>query len=146
MLTLSSQSGIDFDTENTKGTKDCRNGFFFAISVFFVVKNRVYPLAGGFGTEYRSVTLGNGAVWAQDCVVGGQLLLQGKVEKNRVSPRTWHCGFFQTGKFKPSESQNYAVENERNRSLKFLQFLEKFSGGISTRGEDRKCRMQKAKG
>ena len=39
MLTLSSQSGIDFDTENTKGTKDCRNGFFFAVFVFFVAKN-----------------------------------------------------------------------------------------------------------
>jgi len=34
--------------------------------VFFVVKNRVYPLAGGFGTEYRSVTLGNGSVLADD--------------------------------------------------------------------------------
>ena len=101
---------------------------------------------GGFGTEYRSVTLGNGAVWAQDCVVGGQLLLQGKVEKNRISPKTWYWGFFQTGKLERSKNQNDAVENERNRSLKFLQFPEKFSGGISTRGEDRKCRMQKAKG
>jgi hypothetical protein len=132
--------------------------------VFFVAKDRAYPSTGRFGRdglpvvregraaaqpyrrEYRSATPGNGSVLAEDCVVGGQLVLQGKVEKNRVSPRTWHCGFFQTGKFKPSESQNYAVENERNRGLKFLQFLEKFSGGISTRGEDRKCRMQKAKG
>ena len=74
------EKGIDSTTESTKGTKDCKNGFFFAVCVFFVAKNRVYALAGCFGrddlpivregsaapqpypTEYRSVTLGNGNV------------------------------------------------------------------------------------
>jgi len=30
---------VDFATESTKGTKACRNGFFFAVYVFFVAKN-----------------------------------------------------------------------------------------------------------
>ena len=32
-------NGIDFATESTKGTKDCGNGFFFAVFVFYVAKN-----------------------------------------------------------------------------------------------------------
>ena len=42
------------------GTKDCQNGFFFAVYVFFVAKNLF-----GEGV-YRSVTLGNGSVLAED--------------------------------------------------------------------------------
>ena len=39
MNALYCENGFDFATENTKGTKDCRNGFFFAVSVFIVAKN-----------------------------------------------------------------------------------------------------------
>jgi len=38
MLTQCRANEIDFATESTKGTKDCRNGFFVAVAVFFVVK------------------------------------------------------------------------------------------------------------
>ena len=31
-------NGFDFATDSTKGTKDCGNGFFFAVFVFFVAK------------------------------------------------------------------------------------------------------------
>ena len=89
MLTLCSASGIDFAKENTKSTRGCRNGFFFAFFAFFVAKNRVYPLAGRFGrddlpvvregcaaaqpdrTEYRSVTLGNGDVFRRTAIFPG---------------------------------------------------------------------------
>ena len=84
---------------------------------------------------YRSVTPGNGDVLEEGCLVRGQLLLQGKVEKNGSSPKTWYRGFFQIGKFEPSENQNDPAENKRNRSLKFLQFLENFSGVYPPGGE-----------
>lgn len=69
MNLLCRENGIDFATESTKGTKDCWNGFFFAVFVFLVAKNSVRegglvrhgrPGEGG----YRSVTLGNGNVLA----------------------------------------------------------------------------------
>jgi len=57
MNVLCRENGVDFATESTK---DCWNGFFFAVFVFFVAKNSVRE--GG----YRSVTLGNGSVLADD--------------------------------------------------------------------------------
>ena len=50
---------VDFATESTKA---CRNGFFFAVYVFFVAKN---PFGEG---GYRSVTVGNGSVLAEHVI------------------------------------------------------------------------------
>ena len=39
MNALCCENGIDFATESTKSTKDCRIRFFFAVFVFFVARN-----------------------------------------------------------------------------------------------------------
>jgi hypothetical protein len=62
------------------------------------------------------------------------ILLPHKVEKNRVSPKTWYRDFFQIGKFESAANQNDPVEIEHNRGRKFLQFLENFSGRDIYRG------------
>ena len=77
-------------------------------------------------------------------VVRGQHLLLDKVEKNRISPKTWYWAVFQIGKFEMAANQNDPAETERNRSLKFLQFLENFSGGDIYRGGATKVRTMKA--
>ena len=58
----------------------------------------------------------------------GQSLPQPKLEKNAISPKTWYWPIFRSAKFEPAASQNDPAEIERNWSLKFLQFLEDFSG------------------
>jgi len=58
----------------------------------------------------------------------GQSLLQYKLEKKGTSPKTWYWPIFQIGKFDMAANQNDPGEIERNRSRKFLQFLENFSG------------------
>jgi len=57
-----------------------------------------------------------------------QGLLPGKLEKNRTSPKSWYCAFFQSGKIELVENQNDRPQIETKRRLKFLQFLENFSG------------------
>jgi len=64
----------------------------------------------------------------------GQHLLQHKLEKNGISPKTWWWPIFQIGKFELAASQNDPAEIERNRAPKFLQFLENFSGVYPTGG------------
>jgi hypothetical protein len=59
----------------------------------------------------------------------GQDLLLDKLEKNGSSPKTWYRTIFRSAKFEPAENQNDPAEIDRKRSLKFLQFLENFSGG-----------------
>jgi hypothetical protein len=69
---------------------------------------------------------------------GGQFILWDKVEKNGFSPKTWYRAIFRVGKFELAANQNDPPKNERNQTLKFLQFLENFSGGIlSPRGGPR---------
>jgi len=74
----------------------------------------------------------------------GQSLLQHKLEKNGISPKTWYRPIFQIEKFNMAANQNDPAEIERNWSRKFLQFLENFSGvyppggGVCTR-----CRQSK---
>jgi len=64
----------------------------------------------------------------------GQHLLQHKLEKNGISPKIWYWPIFQIGKFELPANKDDPAEIERNWSLKFLQFLENFSGGIPTGG------------
>jgi len=54
----------------------------------------------------------------------GKSLLQDKLEKNGISLKTWSWPIFQIGKFELAASQNDPAEIERNRAMKFLQFLE----------------------
>jgi len=79
-------------------------------------------------------------------VVRGQYLLLDKVEKNRTSPKTWYRAIFRLGKFERAANQNITTKTGRNRSLKFLQFLENFSGGDIYRGgvevENGECKVQ----
>src|ERR1700728_3193241 len=65
-------------------------------------------------------------------------LLLGKVEKNGTSPKTWYWAIFGSAKVEAVEIQNDPDEIEHNRSLKFLQFLENFSGGGIWGGGGRK--------
>jgi len=65
----------------------------------------------------------------------GQSLLQHKLENNGISPKTWCWPIFRSAKFEPPASQNDPAEIGRNRSRKFLQFLENFSGGYPPGGE-----------
>ena len=65
----------------------------------------------------------------------GQSLLQYKLEKNGISPKTWYWPIFRSAKFEPAASQNYPAEIKRDRALKFLQFLENFSGVYPPGGE-----------
>jgi len=67
-------------------------------------------------------------------VVRGHPLLLDKVEKNRISPKTWYWAILQIGKFETAAHQNDPAEIEPNRSLKSLQFLENFSRGDIYRG------------
>jgi hypothetical protein len=62
-------------------------------------------------------------------VVRGQHLLLDKLEKKRISPKTWYRAIFRARKLELAANQKDRAENKRNRSLKFLQFLENFSGG-----------------
>jgi hypothetical protein len=61
-------------------------------------------------------------------LVGGQEILANQVEKNGLSPKTWYCAIFQMKKLETFANQNDAPESGRNRSRKFLRFLENFSG------------------
>jgi len=67
-------------------------------------------------------------------VFRGQLLLLVKVEKTRISPKTWYWAIFQIGKFELAANQDIPAEIGQNQSLKFLQFLENFFGGDIYRG------------
>jgi len=64
-----------------------------------------------------------------------QSLLQDKLEKKGTSPKTWYWPIFRSAKFEPPASQNDPAEIGRNRSRKFLQFLENFSGVYPPGGE-----------
>jgi len=69
----------------------------------------------------------SGKVQASARSLRGQSLLQDKLEKNGISPKTWCWPIFQIGKFEPAANQIDPAEIERNQSRKFLQFLENFS-------------------
>jgi hypothetical protein len=78
-------------------------------------------------------------------VFRGQDLLPDKLEKKGISPKTWYWAIFRPGKLELAANQKDRVENERNRTLKFLQFLENFSGGVYTGGADsEELRVQSA--
>ncbi len=64
--------------------------------------------------------------------------LQDKLKKKGASPKTWYRTFVQIATFEAVANQKDPVENERSRSLKFLQFLENFSGGYPWGEGDKK--------
>ena len=68
-------------------------------------------------------------------LAGGKFLAK-KVEKKRVSRRTWYWAFIQRLKLQRAALQDLATQMGRDWSGKFLQFLENFSGVYPRGGAD----------